>query len=169
MAFCRMCRSDFNMYGVCVWQFCWPWSTVCIGPRMFCILYLCRPRFEPCAALENCYWISSCKQFLTVWNAYFWLLHFSAWKKKGKILLTALLSSDSQLWSVDFRDSYCKTCGCLPKSSYIWLHNYCLDTLLLFNMKLVLHLNLQLIYTDFLCKWKHRVWDLVSQMRTHCV
>lgn len=43
-----------------------------------------RPRFEPRAALENCYRISSCKQFLTVWNAYFWLLHFSARKKKEK-------------------------------------------------------------------------------------
>lgn len=91
------CRGDLDMCGVCAWLFCWPWSMhmpkyvlCCAGG---CIPYLCRPRFEPRAALENCYWISSCKQSLTVWNAYFWLLLVFLHGKKAK-------SSWQHCWAV---------------------------------------------------------------------
>lgn len=59
-----------------------PWSmhmlkyalnVLCLWPHSLSLLKVCRPRFEPRAALENCYRISSCKQLLTVRNAYFWL------------------------------------------------------------------------------------------------
>ncbi len=58
-------------------------NVLCCWPHSLSLLKVCRPRFEPRAALENCYRISSCKQFLSVWNAYFWpdCCIFLHWKK----------------------------------------------------------------------------------------
>lgn len=52
------------------------------------------------------------------------------------------------------------------KSSYLWLHNYSLDMLLLLNMNLELHVNLQIIYTDFM-QQKYGVWLLVTVREKH--
>lgn len=146
-------------------------NVLCCGAHSLSLLKVCRPRFEPRAALANCYRISSCKQFLTMWNAYFWLdcciFFFCMEKKKRKVPKPSWQHCRAVTASCEvllLRTLTVKHVAAFLKSSYLWLHNYSLDVPLLFNRNLELHLNLQITYTDHVQE-KHGVWYLVNYMR----
>lgn len=152
-----VCRRVFDKYGVCAWLFCWPWSMhmpkyalCCAGGCIPCLcskfaaqdlshvqLWRTAIEYRPASNSSQCGMpIFGCCIFLHG-------------KKKAK-------SSWQHCWAVTascevliLRTLTVKHVAPFLKSGYLWLHNYRLDMLLLFNMNLQLHLNLQITYTDF--------------------
>lgn len=136
------------MRGVCTWLFCWPQckhrlkSALCwaVGNIPLLSFKFAAQDLSHVRALENCYRITCSKRFLTLWNAYFWLPHFSAWKKKKKKKKAKSLWQ--QRWAITasggvliLRTHTVKHVGPFLKSCYFG-SNYCLDMLLHSDMNL---------------------------------
>lgn len=153
-------RSSSDMYGACAWLFSWPWSmhmpkyalnVLCWWLHSLSRLKVCRPRFEPCAASETAIEYhpasNSSQRGMPIFGGT--AAFFCIEKKKVKPFWQHCWAVPASCEVLLLRTLTVKHVAAFLKSSYLWLHDYSLDMLLLFNMILELHLSVQITYAGF--------------------